>query len=105
LRLLLTVLPIEMGPSVTGYSPSGQNKNPGLSRGLRAVCDQLASLISSAENTRPEPAATAAVATTVFLAAENVDHGRPLGLIGRDYGKRPTACQGEKAPGCSILDA
>jgi hypothetical protein len=42
------------------------------------MCDQLASLISSAENTRPEPAATAAVATTVFLAAENVDHGLPL---------------------------
>jgi hypothetical protein len=90
---------------VSRISSQVQNKNPGLSRGFRAVCDQLASLISSAENTRPEPAATAAVTTTVFLAAQNVDHGRPLAMIGRDYGKRPTACQGEKVPGCSILDA
>jgi hypothetical protein len=66
------------------------------------VCDQFASLISSAENTRPKPAATATAATTVVSAGENVDHGLPLEMIGREYVKRPAACQGKTTDtGCN----
>jgi hypothetical protein len=52
----------------------GQNKNPGLSRGSHAWYDLGASLVSSAENTRPQPAATAAV------AAADVPAGDPFHL-------------------------
>jgi hypothetical protein len=50
-----------------------QNKNPGLSRGFRAWYDLGASLVSSAENTRPQPAATAAV-TAADVPAGNPFH-------------------------------
>jgi hypothetical protein len=54
----------------------GQNKNPGLSRGFRAWYDLGASLVSSAENTRPQPAAAATV------TAADVPSGNPFHLNG-----------------------